>query len=207
MYRQVEIEIEGASPLIHHNQQGSDPLNPLAKLMRKFSKKRTKTDQDHSSLARLEWIAGLYTSEPGSVDVNGNEISIDGFGSPCVPGENLEKLLVEGATKKSLGRDFKSGVFSDGNFLLRIPGQPTTLELFNNPEYEFRHGARVAQSTVMRTRPIFRTWSLRFVVNYLPSLVDRENIQEAIQTAGQIIGLCDWRPRYGRFTVQSIRDI
>ena len=58
------------------------------------------------------------------------------------------------------------------------------------------------RSTVMRTRPIFREWELEFTVHFMPDIVDEHSLDEAVEIAGKLIGLSDYRPKYGRFEVQ-----
>jgi len=57
---------------------------------------------------------------------------------------------------------------------------------------------------IMRTRPIFRNWSALAVIEYESSLLNLEQVDRWIQTAGVQVGICDWRPRYGRFTAARI---
>ena len=57
---------------------------------------------------------------------------------------------------------------------------------------------------VMRTRPIFRAWSVVAEVEYEDTILNLEQVNRWVQTAGVQVGLCDWRPRYGRFTVEKI---
>jgi hypothetical protein len=53
----------------------------------------------------------------------------------------------------------------------------------------------------MRTRPIFRTWALKFEVSFNADLVNPEQIQLAVEDAGAQVGLCDYRPKFGRFQI------
>ena len=63
---------------------------------------------------------------------------------------------------------------------------------------------RVQASRVMRCRPIFRDWSLEFTAMHDPSVMAGRAIAEALEIAGQQIGLGDFRPKFGRFTVESL---
>jgi hypothetical protein len=61
--------------------------------------------------------------------------------------------------------------------------------------------AKAGTSRVIRTRPIFREWSAELVVKFLPSLLNEKDVRSFLVTAGEQIGLLDWRPRFGRFSV------
>ena len=59
-YHSLTFRIIGASPLLHHNGQLADPLNPHAKAMARVSSKRKKTEADHAELSDLEFMGSLY---------------------------------------------------------------------------------------------------------------------------------------------------
>jgi hypothetical protein len=48
---------------------------------------------------------------------------------------------------------------------------------------------------------MFRQWELDFTVHYLPDILNDAQVREAMVTAGRIIGLGDYRPKFGRFDV------
>jgi hypothetical protein len=56
----------------------------------------------------------------------------------------------------------------------------------------------------MRTRPIFESWTLLAQVLYNPSQLNRSEIQEFFRIGGDLIGLGDWRPRFGRYLVEDM---
>jgi hypothetical protein len=197
MYESLKFKIKGVMPTIMHNGQTSDPLNEYAKKMKKITGKRSKTDSDHKEVARLEWYAALY---------------VDEHDRPCWPGENIESMLVAAAKKSRMGPTVKSGLFIDGNSVVEHDGPRTADALWNfkpfgkNP-YISRVPVSVNKARVMRTRPIFNNWSLEFVVNYMPSLLAEESVVEFVNVAGKVIGLSDWRPKYGRFQIESYKKL
>lgn len=83
-----------------HSGRLADPLNPIAKAVKKVSSKRMKTDADFAELARLEFLGGLYLHR----------------GEPCIPGEVLEAALIEAARKMRRGQQAKAGVICDDFF-------------------------------------------------------------------------------------------
>jgi hypothetical protein len=56
----------------------------------------------------------------------------------------------------------------------------------------------------MRMRPIFREWSTVLKVNVEDTLVNPARVDEWLIAAGNQVGIGDWRPQYGRFTVERI---
>jgi len=59
------------------------------------------------------------------------------------------------------------------------------------------------KSRVMRSRPVFPQWSAIVTVNYHSLSADQ--ILQIAERAGSVVGLCDWRPRHGRFTAELVK--
>ncbi len=188
MYKKLSFSITGISPLICHNGQLSDPLNQFAKALKAVSGKRKKTDADYEEMSRIEWFGGLYLDENKR---------------PVVPGVNIEAMLVAAGKKVKLGEAFKAGLLSDSDWPIEYEGPKDAEELFKKGGIKFtdRRGVVIGQSRIVRTRPTFRKWGLTFTVDYLPELLNEGNVKEAVATAGRIIGLCDFTPKYGRFEI------
>jgi hypothetical protein len=185
MRESIKVSIEGRTPLIMHNGMIADPLNQATQELKKVSSKRTKTIQDHLDMARLEWFAGLYTSENGQI---------------VVPGVNLEKTLIEAARKSKKGKQFESGVSIFEDVPLDFPDKGKPLQnLYESGNYTDRRMVVVQRNRIARTRPVFKNWSLTFVVDFDNELVNRSDLMDTVDLAGQLIGLCDYRPRFGRF--------
>lgn len=203
MYKHIEFTLKGVSPTMIHSGRLANPLDPITKEMKKVSSKRAKTEDDLQLLADLEWLGCFYASEPGIFEVKNNRLSLTGFGRPNWPGENVERMLMEAARKQKLGKSFAAGVMCEGQFFLDFGenGKGSIEKIFGDPKYRDTRGVKVQQSTVMRTRPIFQQWTLPIRVSYLPNIVDAHQIEQAIETAGVMIGLSDYRPKYGRFTL------
>lgn len=182
----VRISIVGAAPLLCHNIRLSDPLDPIAQEMKSFSKKRVKTEDDLFQLARLEFLGGLYVA--------------DGIG-PYLPGANVEKSIVEGARVTKQGKQVERGLFVTDNEVPLIYHGPRSPEaLWADENFRSRMSVKVGQARVMRTRPIFHEWALDVDAQVDPGLLAVDTLQSIVTDAGAMVGLGDYRPRYGRFT-------
>src|SRR4051812_3811432 len=92
----VKVQIRGIRPLLCHNAaQLADPISELSKQMKELTAVRSKTEEHHRAIARLEWVGGLYLDEKRR---------------PVVPDTNLEACIVAGAKKSKLGDKFKAGM-------------------------------------------------------------------------------------------------
>ena len=184
-YKRLTFKIRGVSPLVMHNGQLADPLNKHAKEMRKISGKRKKTEADFEQLAKLEWFGSLYLSG----------------GVPCIPGEVLEAGFIEASRKSRRGQQAKAGIVSDGFWPLEFGGVKEPERLWENEEYRLTVGVRIQKNRIMRTRPIFREWAATVHLDYLDDQLDKGEIIETMGILGRVVGLGDWRPRFGRFDV------
>lgn len=202
MYKQVEFSIQSISPLIMHDgKKQTNPLHPLTKEIKRFSSKKPKTEEDLLSLAKLEWLGGLYVQEMPKVEVQGGNVRFTGGKGVCIPSDVLEAMLINGAKKRKLGTQFKSGILIDQDFLLEYDGSKDIESLWNDGRFTDTRPVRVQKNAVMRCRPIFPKWGLTFTVNYLPSSINKDQIQEALETAGIVAAIGDNRPKYGRFVI------
>ena len=63
---------------------------------------------------------------------------------------------------------------------------------------------KVMRAKVLRTRPRFNMWKLTFTAMYDESQLDLPTISQSIESAGAYVGLCDSRPKYGKFTYMPV---
>lgn len=188
----IQIHFQGVSPLLCHNGQTADPRNTYAKAMKAVSSKRKKTDADYDEMARLEWLAGLYR-------INGDLV---------IPDYVIESTVIGGAKKSKRGPQAKCGLFFTEHASLQFDGKPdvindeTLAEMFASGNFTHTIGVKVGMSKVMRTRPIFRSWSLVATCQFDPDVLNQRDIEEIASDAGKLVGLGDWRPKHGRFEAE-----
>jgi hypothetical protein len=184
-YRSQSFRIIGIAPLLMHNGQLSDPLNPHSQAIASIAKRRQKTLVDHEELILREFMGSLYLQE----------------GEPCIPAEMFEAALVKGAAKERRAADAKAGLMVESNAKLEYDGPRDPVQLAADPRFRLRVPVKVRQDKVMRTRPRFDGWSAELKVKFQPSLLDADQVRRFLITAGEQIGIGDWRPRFGRFLV------
>jgi hypothetical protein len=189
-YEPLEFHLKGIVPLFFHNGQLANPLNEYAKAIKRLTGKgRKKTDADQEEIARLEFLGGLCLGDDGG---------------PCVPGEYVESMLVGAAKKERMGDQAKAGLYSEGNWPLLYEGPRKPDALWKDGRFHDIRGAGVKGSRVQRCRPRFDRWEVKFTVHFLPELLNEEHVRQWMAVAGRIIGLGDFRPKFGRFTVVAV---
>ena len=183
----IRFNVEGICPLLMHNGQLANPLNPITKAMKELTSQRKKTEETHLELSRLEFKGGLYLNSDGMVHV---------------PSELIESCIVEGAKKSKLGKQFKSAICVMDDSVLDYGESLTADELWDRGiQYVDIRPVKVGMARIMRTRPIFKSWKMSFEVTYNADLVNPENIELAVHDAGSQAGIGDYRPKFGRFAI------
>ena len=187
----VAVRIVGISPIIPHNGQLADPMNKFVRSIKEITAKgKKKTDADMEAMARLEFMGGLYVDEDGH---------------PAIPGECIEGMIRDGAKKSRAGKDAICGIISDGVWPIIYDGPKDLEKLWQDERFRDYRGVKVGQARVMRMRPKFPDWSLDFQVTYQDDVVNRTALEKWLRDAGQLVGLCDFRPKFGRFEVESVK--
>jgi hypothetical protein len=187
VYQTISFKVEGIAPLIMHNGQLCDPCNAIVRSMKLITaKKNKKTDSDLEELARLEFMGGLYVNEEGA---------------PIVPGEMIEAAIRDGARKSRQGKDSLSGIISDGNWPVIYDGPKTAEELWDDSRFRDARPVAVNKARIIRMRPKFPKWKLNFDVSYLEDVVNKKDVMKWVEEAGRIVGIGDFRPRFGRFAI------
>lgn len=186
--RRFRLTLTGTRPLLMHSARLADPLDPATRELRKVTSKRTKTEEDHALIARLEHTGSLY---------------LDEVVGPFVPGENIGRALVDAARLSKLGKAVERGVLiaTDVN-PLAYAGPRDAVGLYDDPNHRHMASVRVGMQRTMRCRPRFPEWRTEAEGLLDPTQLDLADLDRIATTAGQVIGLGDWRPRFGRFTAQ-----
>jgi hypothetical protein len=192
--KSIKVKIAGIRPLVLHNGLLADPTYEYTKAIKKITDKGSKkmTDFDHEARNEAEWMGGMYWSEE--------------VGGVALPSDNLERCIQDGAKKNRLGKDFAAAVFvqeSEVEVKHRLSGK-TKERIYAEPGYVLRKGVKVQLSRIIRIRPMIPTgWTMTFTVEFDESIVNRQSILTALSEAGSLVGLGDWRPKFGRFTVEE----
>jgi len=129
----------------------------------------------------------------------------DDRGQLCLPGEYLRQSIINAAKFKQDPRSprksamdlFKAGLISE-TLLAPLNGGGCT-----KWDFEDRRRANVQRQGITRVRPAFRhgwTATVKFAV-LLPEYIDPSLLNDTLVNAGRLIGVGDFRPTYGRFSV------
>lgn len=172
-------------PMLTHNERLANPQDPISRAMKEISSKRTKTEDDLLELARLEFEGGLYLTDDGR---------------PGIPTWNIFRCIQEGGKLNRLGKSIERAVQMVGADVVPIVHDgPSTVEALWAGRHYDQRSVKIGTSKVTRTRPAFRNWSVEADLVLLPDVLNLTDFQMAIENAGLMSGLGDYRPRFGRF--------
>lgn len=98
----------------------------------------------------------------------------------------------------------RGGCFCSGpEVKINYDGPRTKEKMFADPRFSLRKGVAVQKSRIIRLRPMIPTgWSLTFVLEFDDSILNKKSLIKAIEDAGSLVGLGDWRPKFGRFNAE-----
>lgn len=182
------LDITGSAPLLMHSARLSDPLDPATRALAKVTGKRKKTEDDHAEAARLEHAGSLY---------------LDAELGPYVPGANVEACLFRGASKFKLMSTLKTALLIPEEVNpIAYKGPRTQDGLWKDKAFVHRASVKVGQSRVIRTRPAFHSWAVSVLGSLDTEIVDPAAFEQIVETSGRLVGLGDWRPRFGRFEAE-----
>jgi hypothetical protein len=189
----IKVKWSGIRPLVMHNGLMADPTNPMVRRIKEITSKGSKkmTDSDYEERDRLEWEAGLYwDSEDGLI----------------MPSDNIERCVQLGAQKSRIGKDVQAAVFCANTHVPIVYDGPKDKDkLYDDPRFSLRKGVAVQKSRIIRIRPMIPTgWTMAFDLEFDEGIVNPKNLMKAMTDAGSLVGLGDWRPKFGRFLVEEI---
>lgn len=189
----INVEWTGIRPMLMHNGLMADPTNDLTRKIKAITSKGSKklTDTDHENRNKLEWQAGLYWS----AELN----------AIAIPSDNIEATILGGARKNKLGKDFQAALFcNEAEVEVKHKKSGKSMDqLYDDKSYQLRKGVKVQQARIIRIRPMVPTgWKMTFNIEFDDEIVNRSQVIKAMEEAGALVGLGDWRPKFGRFEVK-----
>jgi len=191
MLEKATVEIRGLVPMLMHRVttealEGSQPG------------KRKKKDAKYFEEKRQEWRETAYWDE---------ELGL------YIPSMNLEACLIEASKGERMsGNKYLKPLVQAGLFVeeprigLDTPDDIRSLDDIERLGWVFTVPVRIKSDRIPRRRvKVPPKWRARFTVLANNELLSQENVEELLEKAGTQVGLMDWRPKFGRFEVVSVR--
>lgn len=199
-----KASISGTEPIIHHSGVGVDPRLPanikIAEILNIKPANRTKAHD--KKLIELEIDKSIWWEHAK----DGTPIR------PTVPEPAIRAVIEAAARKTKEGGLVREGLIVESTTFTYDEAKYGKGTKLKYAELEFRVPVMVQRSSrIMRTRAMFDLpWSVEFVVEVDPDLVDTHKLRNWLSLGGRRLGLGDWRPeksgRYGRFELSYIKE-
>jgi hypothetical protein len=185
------VKISSSGPMLMHACTLADPLHDETKAHKALTGKRKKTDEDHEAIAKSEWTSSLY---------------IDDEMGPYLPGINIESCLFEAAKLRKLGKIMKRALFvSEDKVKIEYRGPRTKDAMFKDKRFVDARPVKVSMARLIRYRPKFDDWTAQISVMFNPEQIDKGELVSVLHDAGSLVGLGDFRPRFGKFSIEVIK--
>jgi hypothetical protein len=204
-----QVTIRGIRPLIIHSDKGLDPKHPLVLRAKEIQANKRTKDLDEN-VAEMEWLKYAVSFYGGLND------------APAIPIDNVLKCIQEAgfSVKRTGAKEVASGVdiAEDDDIAVVYKGPRTPRAMFDHVvdgerPYVRSKSVRIPPGPRGKRVPLSRPripegWTMNFtlVKSAFSALSDKE-LRKMVENAGTQVGLCDWRPRYGRFEVTQFERV
>ena len=185
MIKEVRCAFIGTCPLIMRSARLANPLDPLARALHDISTRRKKSEADIREMGRIEWYGALYLRD----------------GRPCVPSDAIEATFFNAAKANRRKIAAKSAFYVNDSPYLQYDGPQDIDRMWEDDTFHFLKTVAVQGKRVLRMRPIFHKWRIDATCLYEDGILSEDEVWKHLEYAGKYVGLLEWRPRYGRFTV------
>jgi len=195
----ITIELVGKRPMLQRNGRLANPLDPTTQRITQLAKKTNKTPEDYRELLPLEAWWGTWETPEGLVGL---------------PTENVHACLVKAGGAYKLGTALESAlllpvldkveplVFPDG-----LPCDAHEYAYSDPVTHLFIRTVVISGRRTLRARAIFRDWRCTHTFDLLDDIVNPASLEKVVARAGRIVGVGDWRPRYGTFNARIVDTV
>jgi len=129
----------------------------------------------------------------------------DPEGNICIPAVNIKAML------RDAGRNYRvRGRKSTFGAMIRaaLEIEPFYVPLIHNGWTVDIRPVVVQRNRILRARPKFDSWGLRFrIKNHDPTVIPMDMVKKILIDAGKYYGLGDFRPEFGLFTMTKFKKL
>lgn len=188
---QFKVTLKSNGAMLMHSDKLVDPLGTAKiehqKLM--SDKQFAKTDAGKRAIAKSLFLNAFYVNSDGRV---------------ILPQLNIRKSLIEGARRYKLGKHIEKGVIVLDDAVLNYTGPNSIDKLWDNGKFLDARTVVIGRAKVMAYRPRFNEWSAEVEVMVDPEVINVSDVMKSWEAAGNLIGIGDFRPLFGRYTVERL---
>jgi hypothetical protein len=119
-----------------------------------------------------------------------------------LPADNLWRCMYDAATAFKLGTKIKRALIPLTDIEpLYLDGETRNVDDHLDAGHIDVRAVQVARARTMRSRPIIPApWSVTHRFEMMTDEFDFDELQQVLNRAGRLVGIGDFRPRFGTFT-------
>lgn len=184
---QIDITLTGAKPMLLHNIRLANPLDPYTQKLKEFTAKRKKTDEDLAEIMWWEARGSAYETPEGFLGL---------------PADNLWRSLYDAATAFKQGANLKRALIPATDVApILVAGDKVYVDDHLKAGNIDTRAVQVSRARTMRSRPIVNPpWTVTHRFELLSDIIDPRDLTPIVDRAGRVVGIGDYRPRFGTFT-------
>ena len=199
----VRGTLTGVTPIQLQNFKYQHPSEPLYKIRTPISQKRKKTEEEHITLSKLDFLMSCHWQIDDTddcdciVDSNGN-VSFAGFKNPYMPAEMLRKSIRNSAKalNNRKGSAFDRGVTVTEDMIFDYDGAKDCNGMWDEKLWVRLRGER-SGSLIWITRVKIPEWSVNFSLTCDTSQVELTELETMLKASGKYSGVGSYRPENG----------
>lgn len=184
-----EVEITGTDSIL---------FNKMVDQSKSKAEQENQERKDPLEVERETWRERCYSDEKNNLYIPGENLheclkEAAKYWGQRLPGEG-KKTYTDIITKAIVCENLSLGKKIDCLI-------PFGKSVNSNPSKGKRSGSKV-----YRIRPLLRPWGGNFKIHVFDGRLTIDVLRVILSYAGTFIGLCDWRPNYGRFELKKITE-
>lgn len=185
---ELNITLTGQRPMLTHNIRLANPLDPYTQKLKEFTAKRKKTEEDLSNIMWWEARGGAYETPEGFLGL---------------PTDNVWRALYDAATAFKMGANLKRALIPVSDVQpLFVDGEKAYVDDHLAAGNIDSRAVQVQRARTMRHRAIVNNWTTTHHFELLSDIVDPAELTNIADRAGRLVGVGDYRPRFGTFTAE-----
>jgi len=177
----ANVTIEGVTPLLMHKMSVAG-----------LSKKPRTAETDYSG----EWKSTAYLNERGHL---------------VCPSANIESMMIGASKGRKIGKHAESKFMAQVTIqefepTIHVNGNPVTLDMIAENNWIDIRSVVIKKDRVARSRICIPVgWELKFTLVVKTPMLPAEEMRDLLETAGELVGLMDYRPekkgKFGQFEI------
>lgn len=191
----------GIRPMVMGNPQGVELSNPLSmesrRLNAEMKKHRKKGDSNllietEEKMKRNDWESSAYWDDERK--------------SFYLPDTVILACLRGGAAVARKGKDIdRAAIISEPEVYIQTKKHNSIEQYFKDEAFRLSGPCKIPPKTgalIWKCRCMIPVdWKVTFTIEYEETIVAEKSIIDAAESAGRLVGVGGWRPKFGRFTV------